>query len=94
VSLRRHIDFKVIMLNGMRIRRRAIAPPKRQFSDKGVDQMLVAAAAQLEKDYPDRAFRLAPLRGSAFNFIEIPRTEGLPTADEWREMGKAKAAAE
>jgi len=60
------------MLDGKKIRRRATAPPRRKFTSTGVDQMLEQAAATLEKNYPGRAFRLAPLAGGRFNLIEVP----------------------
>ena len=83
--MRRHIDFKVVLLNGTKIRRRLSAATHHHYTDKDVDQVLAAAAAQLEHDYPDRSFRLAPLAGSQFNFIEVPRPEGMPTLQELME---------
>lgn len=66
------------MLDGKRIRRRLQAPPGKCFTPDGVEQALGSAAAQLERDYPKRAFRLAPLRGSAFNFVEVKALERIP----------------
>lgn len=69
--LRKNLTVKVRLLDGSTVVRKVRAPAHKQLTDKGVDQILETLGAQAEEAFPDKQFRLVPLRDGNFNFVEI-----------------------
>jgi hypothetical protein len=68
----RHVDITVIMLDGKRVRRRVRAGPRKRITSEGLEGIVLSAANAIERDFPGREFRLLPLSGASFNFVEVP----------------------
>jgi hypothetical protein len=65
-----NVQFTVCLADGKKIRRRVRTLPGMQLSPEGLEGLLSEEAAFVEKCFPAREFRLVPLRGRAFNFVE------------------------
>jgi hypothetical protein len=66
------VDIKVVLLDGQKVTRHLRTPKHYQRLTKaGIEQLLDIEADRLEQFFPGKEFRLVPLRGCAFNFVEI-----------------------
>jgi hypothetical protein len=65
-----NLSFTVCLADGKKIRRRLKTLPGMQLTAGGLDAIVTEEAALVEKCWPGREFRLVPLRGRAFNFVE------------------------
>jgi hypothetical protein len=64
------MDLTVIRLNGTRFRRHLRTLPNQFLSPAG-EGWLKKEADRVEQFFPGLEFRLVPLRGGNFNFVEI-----------------------
>lgn len=65
----RHITIKVFQVGNKRFRvLRVQAPPRKGFTQQGIDAALKQIADQIERVYPNEEFELKELRGNQFNF--------------------------
>lgn len=55
------------------------APHGKILTAGGVDEILKAMATYVEQAFPDREFRLVPLRDGNFNFVEV-KPEEMPAS--------------
>ena len=76
------IDIRVVLLDGQSVTRHLRTPKGRRLTGAGMDMLWKQEADHLEKHFPDREFRLAPLHGGSFNFIEIPKEVDADGAGE------------
>jgi hypothetical protein len=68
------VHITVALLDGQKIRRTLRTPPQKALSAEGVEAVLQQEAERVEQFFPDREFRLVPLRGGRdFNFVEIEK---------------------
>jgi len=67
-----NLCFTVCLADGQKIRRRLKTLPRMQLTAEGLEAVISEEAAFVEKCFPGREFRLVPLRGRAFNFVEQP----------------------
>jgi hypothetical protein len=70
-GLRANLTVTAILLNGKRFTRRLRTPPKKYLKPEGVEAVLAEEASRVEQFFPDREFRLVPLRDGNFNFVEV-----------------------
>jgi hypothetical protein len=65
------IDITVVCLNGRRFQRHLRTQPNVFMSPQQVDQALLQEASRVDEHFPGRQFRLVPLTGGRFNFVEM-----------------------
>jgi hypothetical protein len=66
-----NVCFTVRLLDGQFVRRRMRTPPGKQLAPEGLEALLVSEAKRVEEHFPGREFRLVPLHGGNFNFVEL-----------------------
>jgi hypothetical protein len=66
------IDIKIVRLDGSKVVRRLRTEAHRRLTPVGINAMLRQEADRVEQFFPGLEFRLVPLRGGNFNFVEIP----------------------
>lgn len=76
---RKNFVVRLIFANGRRVIRRSRAGPRQLLTPAGVDRALDQFAAAILVEFPNREFRLVPLRDGNFNFVEV-ETAGRQTA--------------
>jgi hypothetical protein len=82
---RTRLDVTVVRLDGKRVARCLHTPPGQFLSERGVNALLLQEAERVEQFFPGVEFRLVPLRGGKFNFVEI-RSDVTPEAERVGEM--------
>ena len=65
------IDITVVCLNGRRFQRHLRTQPNSFLSPELVNEALLQEATRVEEHFPGREFRLVPLVGGRFNFVEM-----------------------
>ena len=68
---RSRLDITVVRLNGTRVARHVRTPPGEFMSEKDFEAALKQEVERVEEFFPGIEFRLVPLRGGKFNFVEI-----------------------
>jgi hypothetical protein len=66
------IDVKVIFDDGRRVTRHLRTPAHTRLTEVGKEALLHQEADRLEQFFPGLEFRLVPLQGGSFNFVQIP----------------------
>jgi|SRR5579872_1677402 len=91
-----NIRYTVILLDGKRFPKILRAPAGRVFSAKAVEDQLAMELGVIDKFFPDREFRLVPLGGAKFNFVEMSKEEAelRRKREELRETSSERVSAE
>lgn len=74
-NLRPNVRLCTIFLDGTRVSKIVRSPAGKLFSQAGIEEILSAEAATIEKYFPGREFRLAALADGNFNFVEMSKEE-------------------
>jgi len=82
---RSRLDITVVRLNGTRVARHVRTPPGEFMSEKDFEAALKQEVERVEEFFPGIEFRLVPLRGGKFNFVEI-KSDITPESERHGEM--------
>lgn len=74
--MRANIRLSVILRDKKRTSKIVRPPPGQVFTEKGIENMLRHEADLVEQFFPGREFRLVPLTGGQFNFVEVAPEQG------------------
>jgi hypothetical protein len=69
--MRANIRLTVVLRDKKRVSRIVRTPPGKVFTESGIEDVLRQESEQVERFFPGREFRLVPLSGGQFNFVEI-----------------------
>jgi hypothetical protein len=72
------LTVTVVRLDGKRATRHIRTLPGQYLTPVGVDAQLQQEAERVERYFPGIEFRLVPLTGGCFNFVEIPAEMAAP----------------
>lgn len=92
MKLYSNIRYTVILLDGKRFPKIVRSPGRKLFTTKGVENLLAMEVGVI----PDREFRLVPLGGAKFNFVEMSKEEAelRRKREELREMSSERVTVE
>jgi hypothetical protein len=78
--MRTNIRLQVILRDNKRVSKIVRTPPGRVFTESGIESVLRSEAEMVEKFFPGREFRMVPLSGGTFNFVEIAKEKEAEVA--------------
>jgi hypothetical protein len=79
---RTRITVTVVRLNGQRVVRNLRTSPGQYLTPKGLEEQLRIEAERVEHFFKGCEFRLVPLTGGCFNFIEITAEMAAPVVSQ------------
>jgi len=77
---RANIRLSVILRDKKKTSKIVRTPPGKVFTEKVIEDVLRHEADLVEKFFPGREFRLVPLTGGQFNFVEVVPELGAEAA--------------
>lgn len=78
--MKTNIRLKVILRDKKQVVKVVRTPPGKVFTASGIENVLRQEAELVEEFFPDREFRLVPLTGGQFNFVEIEKEKEAEVA--------------